>query len=104
MDKCLVSLSLCLYSLFIRLYSFINCNWEKSEKFEINPTSVIDFKKGYKTRERFLETFEEGISYWKNLKKKEEAKEYKSYSLTLSDMLESRLGYGALYPGTFPND
>ena len=33
MDKCLVTLSLCLYSIFVRLDSFINCNWEKSKKF-----------------------------------------------------------------------
>ena len=30
MNKCLVTLSLSLYILFVRLYSFINCHWEKS--------------------------------------------------------------------------
>ena len=29
-NKCLVTLSLSLYILFVRLYSFINCHWEKS--------------------------------------------------------------------------
>ena len=27
-DKCLVTLSLSLYRLFVRLESFINCNWD----------------------------------------------------------------------------
>ena len=35
---------------------------------------------------------------------KEEAKEYEKYSFTLSNILESRWGHGAMYPGTFPND
>ena len=78
MDKCLVTLSLCLYSLLVRLDSFINCNWQKSEKFEINPTTIIDGKEGYKTMECFLKSFEEGISYWDKFKK-EEVKEYESY-------------------------
>ena len=37
MDKCLVTLSLSLYKLFVRLDSFINSNWEKSNQFEKNP-------------------------------------------------------------------
>ena len=103
MDKCLVTLSLSLYSLFVKLDSFINCNWEKSEKFEISPTTITDGKEGYKIRECFLKSFEDGILYWDNFKK-EEAKDYNSYSQTLSDMLESRWGYSTLHPGTFSND
>ena len=69
MDKCLVILSLSLYSLFVRLDSLINCNWEKSEEFGINLTTIIDGKEAYKTREFPLKSFEEGISYWNNFKK-----------------------------------
>ena len=34
MDKCLVTLSLSLYRLFVRLDYFINCNWEISNPFQ----------------------------------------------------------------------
>ena len=37
MDTFLVTLSLSLYRLFVRLGSFINCNWEKSNQFQKNP-------------------------------------------------------------------
>ena len=103
MDKCLVTLSLSLYKLFVRLDSFIDSNWEKSILFEKNPTTIRDGKEGYKTRECFLKSFEEGISYWNNFKI-EEAKEYEIHSFTLSNILESTWGYGAMHPGTFPND
>ena len=43
------------------------------------------------------------ISFWNNFKI-EEAKEYEKYSFMLSDILESTWGYGAMHPGTFPND
>ena len=97
MNKCLVTLSLSLYRLFI------NCDWEKTNQFQKNLSTIIDGKEGYKIRECFLKSFEEDISYWNNFKK-EEAKECENYSLTLSNILESRWGYGAMHPGTFPND
>ena len=103
MDKCLVTLSLSLYRLFVRLDSYINCNWEKSNQFQKTLSTLIDGNDGYKTRECFLKSFEEGISYWNNFKI-EEAKEYENYSFTLSDILESRWSYGAMHPGIFPND
>ena len=34
MNKCLVTLSLSLYRLFVRLDYFINCNWEISNPFQ----------------------------------------------------------------------
>ena len=83
------------------MYYFINCNWEKSNQFQKNPSTIIDGKDGYKTRECFLKSFEEGISYWNNFKT-EVTTEYEHYSFTLSNMLESRWGYGAMHPGTFP--
>ena len=32
------------------------------------------------------------------------SKEYGNYSFTLSNILESQWGYGAMHPGIFPND
>ena len=54
MNKCLVTLPLSLYRLFFRLDSFINYNWEKSNKFQKTPSTIIDDKDGYKTRECLL--------------------------------------------------
>ena len=103
MDKCLVTLSLSLYSLFVRLDNFINCNWKRCDSFKINPSTIIDGKVGYNAREKFLTSFVVGKTYWKSFKQ-EEAKLYEDYSLELSNMLESRWGYGAMHPGTFPNN
>ena len=103
MDKCLVALSLSLYKLFVRLDFFMNCNWEKNNQFDKNPSTIIDGKNVYKIREYFLKSFEEGITYWNNFKI-EEAKEYEKHSFTLSNILESTWVYSAMHPGTFPND
>ena len=86
-DTCLVTLSLSFYRLFFRLDCFINCNWEKNDKFQKYQSTIIDGKDGYKTRYCFLKSFEDSISYWNNFKI-EEAKEYENYSFTLSNILE----------------
>ena len=85
MDKCLVTLSLSFYKLFVRLDFFINSNWEKNNQFDKNPSTIIDGKNVYKIREYFLKSFEEGITYWNNFKI-EEAKEYEIHSFTLSNI------------------
>ena len=53
-NKCLVILSLSLYSLCVTLDFYINCNWVKSDQFQTNPSTIIDGKAGYKIRECFL--------------------------------------------------
>ena len=79
---------------FNQVFLIFSANFVTSTKF---------LGSGMKWEEYFLKSFRDSILYWVNFKK-EEAKEYESYSLILSNMLESRSGYGALHSETFPND
>ena len=103
LDKCLVTLSISLYYLFKQLDIFICSFWVKSDQFKFNPALSITGKSSYEYRERFLKSFKKGQLYWAKFKE-EESLLYKKYSLELTNMLESRWGYGALHPGLFPFD
>ena len=102
-DKCLVNLSIALYTLFIDLDKFIDTQWTYNNDFKKSPSKLIHGKEAYKIRELFLLSFDVGKSYWENFKL-EELKLYDQYSLELGNIYESNWGYGAMHPGTFPTD
>ena len=67
-DKCLVNLSIALYTLFIDLDKFITIQWSYRSDSEINPSTLNHGKdNAYKSREKYLLSFDAGKTYWEIL-------------------------------------
>ena len=87
-DKCLVNLSIALYTLFVDLDKFINIYWTESNNYEQNPTTLIHAQDNvYTSREKYLHSFDVGKAYWEKFKL-EELDLYEKYSLQLGYIFE----------------
>ena len=71
-DKCLVNLAITLYTLFKPLDNFINSHWTCSNDSEKNPSTLIHAKdNAYKSREKYLISFDVAKIYWEKFKLEE---------------------------------
>ena len=88
-DKCLVNLSIALYTLFVDLDKFNNIYWTESHIFERHSSTLIHAKdNAYTSREKYLLSFDIGKKILGKFKL-EEVNLYEKYSLQLGNIFES---------------